>query len=149
MAAKIALDTNIIAYAEGIDDPERQTQALRILNGVPRELFLISIQVAGELFNVLTRRRVPREIAKERVQFWKQTLAVMDTTQTLMDASLDLAEEHRLRIWDAVILAAAAEARCELLLSEDFQDGFAWRGVTVANPFAAKPHPKLASLLRA
>ena len=35
-----------------------------------------------------------------------------------------------------------------LLLSEDLQDGFTWRGVTVANPFAAQQHPLWASLLR-
>ncbi|WP_205963481.1 PIN domain-containing protein [Roseicella aquatilis] len=32
---------------------------------------------------------------------------------------------------------SAAEAECRLLLSEDIQDGFTWRGVTVRNPFAA------------
>jgi hypothetical protein len=34
-------------------------------------------------------------------------------------------------------LAVAAKGSCRLLLSEDLQDGFSWRGVTVANPFAA------------
>ena len=36
-----------------------------------------------------------------------------------------------------MILNAAADAGCALLLSEDMRPGFAWRGVTVANPFAA------------
>jgi predicted nucleic acid-binding protein len=146
---KIALDTNIIVYAEGADDATRQARALRVLSGVPRERFSISIQVLGELFNVLVRRGMPRDQARDKVLFWRQTLAIVDSTPVLMDAAFDLAQRHKLRIWDALILAAAAEARCELLLSEDFQDGFSWRGVMVANPFAAKPHPKLASLLRA
>ncbi len=34
-----------------------------------------------------------------------------------------------------------------MLLSEDMQDGFVYRGVTVANPFAAALHPLLASVL--
>jgi predicted nucleic acid-binding protein len=144
----IALDTNIIVYAEGVDDPVRQARALRILNSVPRERFSISIQVPGEFFNVLVRRGVPRAQARERAQFWKQTLNVVETTQPLMDAALDLAAHHRLTIWDAVVLAAAAEARCEMLLSEDFPDGFAWNGITVCNPFAAKPHRLVAALLR-
>jgi predicted nucleic acid-binding protein len=50
-------------------------------------------------------------------------------------------------IWDALILAVAAENRCRLLLSEDFQAGFTWRGVTVVNPFAAQPSPLLKGLL--
>jgi predicted nucleic acid-binding protein len=45
------------------------------------------------------------------------------------------------------MLAVAAEGSCRLLLSEDLQDGFSWRGVTVANPFAAVRHPLLAAML--
>ena len=45
-----------------------------------------------------------------------------------MLAATDLASAHQLGIWDAVILSAAADARCRILLSEDLQDGFTWRG---------------------
>jgi hypothetical protein len=43
----------------------------------------------------------------------------------------------------------SAEAECRLLLSEDLQEGFTWRGVTVTNPFARTLHPILAALLTA
>ena len=46
------------------------------------------------------------------------------------------------------MLSAAGEARCRLLLSEDLQEGFTWGGVTVANPFAATPHPLLQAATR-
>jgi predicted nucleic acid-binding protein len=45
------------------------------------------------------------------------------------------------------MLAAAAQAQCRLFLSEDLQDGFIWRGMTVANPFAPERHPLLADAL--
>jgi predicted nucleic acid-binding protein len=45
------------------------------------------------------------------------------------------------------MLASASEAGCRLLLSEDFQEGFFWNGVTVTNPFAERPHLLLAALL--
>ena len=60
----------------------------------------------------------------------------------------DLAADHDLCIWDAVVLSASAEAGCRLLLSEDLQEGFTWRGVTVTNPFAATKHVLLRALLR-
>ncbi|HUZ73330.1 MAG TPA: VapC toxin family PIN domain ribonuclease [Stellaceae bacterium] len=63
------------------------------------------------------------------------------------EAALPLAGDQRLSIWDAVVLAAAAEAGCRMLLSEDFEPGFAWRGVTVVNPVAAVHHPLLEMLL--
>lgn len=50
----------------------------------------------------------------------------------MVDA-MDLASNHDLTIWDSVALAASAQAECRLLLSEDLQDGFTWRGVTVTN----------------
>jgi len=50
-------------------------------------------------------------------------------------------------IWDAVIVSAAAEGGCRLLISEDLQDGFTWNGVTVTNPFGAKRNELLAALM--
>ncbi len=144
----IGIDTNVIVYAEGVNDPERQAAALVLLSGIPRDQIVISVQVVGELFNVLTKRGVAREQARQRALFWKESLAIRETSLPLMDVAMRFATEHRVRIWDALILAAAAEARCDLLLSEDFQDGFAWRGVTVVNPFAEKPHKLLAKLMR-
>ena len=66
-----------------------------------------------------------------------------------MLAAMDLAVDHQLSIWDAVILAAAAETGCRLVLSEDMQEGFAWRGLTVANPFADQRHALLQAILEA
>jgi len=78
---------------------------------------------------------------------WQNTFPVIETSTTVLRAALDLTVDHRLTIWDAIILACAAENGCRLLLSEDLQDGFTWNGVTVANPFAAKKHALLAGLL--
>jgi predicted nucleic acid-binding protein len=66
-----------------------------------------------------------------------------------MPAAVDLATDHQLGIWDAVILSAAAQSGCRLLLSEDLHDGFTWGGVTVVNPFSAPQHALLRTLLSA
>jgi len=60
-----------------------------------------------------------------------------------------LATDQALGLWDAVILSAAAQAGCRLLLSEDLQDGFTWGGVTVVKPFASPRHPLLDAVLSA
>lgn len=41
--------------------------------------------------------------------------------------------------YDSLIIAAALEARCQVLYSEDMQDGQAVRGLKIANPFAERP----------
>jgi predicted nucleic acid-binding protein len=78
---------------------------------------------------------------------WRDAYAVVETSAAVIVNATDLASDHGLTIWDSVVLAASAEAECRLLLSEDLQDGFTWRGVTVTNPFAAALHPILAALL--
>jgi predicted nucleic acid-binding protein len=56
-----------------------------------------------------------------------------------MQAALDLTVDHQILLWDALILAVSADHHCRLLLSEDLQHGFTWRGVTVVNPFSSEP----------
>jgi predicted nucleic acid-binding protein len=144
-----AFDTNVLAYAEGLNGEPKLSIARQILRSNPDTVKVIPVQVLGELFNVLTRKgKWASDAAGKAVHEWRMTYPVIETTEDLLVTALELAADHRLFIWDAVILAAAAEARCDLLLSEDFQDGFAWRGVTVVNPFAAKPHRLLTKLLR-
>ena len=102
----------------------------------------------GELFRVLVGKGdCSRAAARAAIVTWRDTYATPATTQVTMLAAMDLAADHDLSIWDAVILAAAADAGCRLLLSEDMQDGFAWRGLTVANPFADRRHPLLTAIL--
>lgn len=62
-------------------------------------------------------------------------------------AAVDLAVDHRLQIWDAVIPIVSAEVECDLFPTKDLQDGFRVRGMTIVNPFAASLHPGLAVLL--
>ena len=123
-------------------------QTLKLLQRLPAEAVVLPAQALGELFNVLVRkarRRTTR--AREAVLSWRDAYAVVDTSAAVIVNATDLASDHRLTIWDSVILAASAEAECRLLLSEDFQEGFTWRGVTVTNPFAPTLHPILSGLL--
>ncbi|MGH6871730.1 MAG: PIN domain-containing protein [Rhizomicrobium sp.] len=145
---KVALDTNILVYAEGIDDKSREAIATEVTSILPEDMTFLSAGVLAELFNVLVRRGRTREDAASAARAWEQTFSIVPTTQSLVLTAIDLAVRHRFKIWDALILAAAAEAGCGLLISEDFQDGFVWNGVTVANPFKSPLHPLLASVLR-
>jgi predicted nucleic acid-binding protein len=145
---RVALDTNILIYAEGVDDPQKEALADRLVAALPSASTFLSVQVLGELFNVLVRRGFSRDRARHAARQWSETFTMVETTSALMLSATELATQHKLKIWDAAVLAAAAEARCEMLLSEDFQDGFAWNGITVCNPFAVKPHRLVAALLR-
>jgi predicted nucleic acid-binding protein len=94
-------------------------------------------------------RKALRSAASAHVAIlsWCDAFSLSETSGAVMLAASDLAVTHKLGIWDAVILSSAAEAGCRLLLSEDMQDGFTWRGVTVTNPFAKTLHPLLKAML--
>jgi predicted nucleic acid-binding protein len=79
---------------------------------------------------------------------WQDSYEVAETSAKVIIAATDLASQHQLGIWDAVVLATASDAGCRLLLSEDMQNGFTWNGVTVANPFATVRHPLLEAILQ-
>jgi len=135
---RVALDTNVLAYAEGVNGQDRKDTALLILRDFAEHELMVPAQALGELFVVLTRK-AKREAAEARgaVLGWSDSFPLIDTTPAVILEAMELVATHRLGFWDAVMLAGAAQAGCRMLLSEDMQDGFTWRGVTVRNPFDA------------
>jgi predicted nucleic acid-binding protein len=146
---RVALDTNILAYAEGVGDEVRRTAALTLVDRIPAEAVLLPAQALGELYRVLTGK-AGRDLkaAREAIMGWADSFEIADSSWTAFQSALDLSVDHGLQIRDGLILSVAAENRCRLLLSEDMQDGFTWRGVTVTDPFSPARHPLLAGLVR-
>lgn len=145
---RIALDTNILAYAEGVGDTRRCKGARALVARLPGHLVVVPAQVLGELHRVLVGKvgRPPAE-ARTAILSWADAFDVADSTFGAMRAALDLAADHRMPIWDALILSVAADQKSRLLLSEDLQHGFTWRGLTVLNPFQTPQHALLTAVL--
>jgi predicted nucleic acid-binding protein len=145
---QVALDTNILAYAEGVNGAARKRAARRLLERLPPEATLLPVQTLGELFHVLVRKAErTRASARTSVLLWGDAFPLIDVSSAVLLSGIDLTVDHQLSIWDGLILSAAADAGCRLLLSEDLQEGFTWNGVTVTNPFSPKRHPLLDALI--
>jgi predicted nucleic acid-binding protein len=145
---RIALDTNILAYAEGVNGAPMKKAALELVQRLPERTTLLPVQTLGELFNLLVRKAGrPPARARKAMLSWQDAFPLIETSAEVMLGAADLATDHQLSIWDSVILSAAAESGCRLLLSEDLQEGFTWKGVTVTNPFARSKHELLTALL--
>lgn len=145
---RVAIDTNILADAEGVGDAARRDAAMDLMSRLPPESVLLPVQVMGELFRVLTgKAKCPPDVARARVLQWADSFEVADSSWTAFQSAFDLTVDHGLQIWDALILGITAENRCRMLLTEDMQHGFTWRGVTVVNPYRVPIHPLLSSLL--
>lgn len=146
---RAALDTNILAYAEGVGDTRRCRIARTLVEESAVEQILLPAQTLGELYRVLTGKGgVQADQARAAVLSWADSFDVADSTWPAFQAAFDLSQDHGLQIWDALILSVAAENRCRLLVSEDMQEGFTWRGVTVVDPFARSPSPLLQQVKR-
>lgn len=145
---RIALDTNVLAYAGGVNGAERQRAALELLGKLSESETVVPVQALGELFRVLVgKAKISPRLARATILRYRDAYSLIETSSAVFLSATDLAVDHQIGIWDAVMFAAAAEAGCRLLLSEDLQEGFTWGGVTVVNPFAAIVHPLLAKTL--
>ena len=145
---RIALDSNFLLYAEGTNDAKRRDIARDIARRLPFRESFVPVQALGEVFRVLTRKAgYSAEIARATILNMRDIYCPLETTESTLLAAMDLVANHQFTIWNAIILSRAAEANCRVLISEDIQDGFVWRGLTIVNPFSAKRHPLLEAAL--
>jgi predicted nucleic acid-binding protein len=124
-------DTNILVYAQQAGRKADQARALFAAGGK------LSVQVLNE-FAAVSRRKQGKDW-HEIAQAIADVLVLVDPplqlTLELHIAARSLAEDHRLSFYDALIVAAAIEAGCDILSSEDKQHGRAIGGLTIQNPF--------------
>jgi predicted nucleic acid-binding protein len=148
----VGLDSNVLAYLAGVDrsadDTAKVQEARRLLGQIgTRGRLIAAVQALGELYVVLTRAGASRGDARDIVLRFHRSFAAADSNSGTMLAALDLVVAHKLQYWDATILNACADAGCVMLLSEDMQDGFVWRGMTVTNPFSSVGRDRLETAL--
>jgi predicted nucleic acid-binding protein len=132
MNANVFVDTCVLTYAFVEDDP-RHLRALEILvaGGI------ISVQVLNELANICRK--------KLRMD-WKETAGAVSSVRSFCFTTISLtpeihvsgmriAQRYNFSVYDGMILAAALEAGCTTLLTEDLQHGQMIDGLRIVNPF--------------
>ena len=126
------LDTNVLVYFAQRERTRFDRAAELLESGC-----VISVQVLNEFVNV-SRNKFKRE--------WHDVHEALDLIRTLADVSpldivsheraLTLAERHNFHIYDATIVAAAIEAGCSTLYTEDMHHGMLVEGrLRIVNPF--------------
>ena len=139
MSGRRFLDTNVLIYAveTGGPDPAKSTAASSLAR---RADICLSTQVLGEFYSAVTSRRrelpLTCEEATAWVQLWKRH-DVYPITVAHVDLALELSDRFRVSYYDALILAAANLAGCEVVYSEDLNARQTYSGVRVENPFDA------------
>jgi predicted nucleic acid-binding protein len=124
-------DTNILVYAQQTGGKADRARAL--FSGGGR----LSVQVLNE-FAAVSRRKQRRSwrAIEEAIN---DVLTVVDPppalTHDVHTAARALAEDHGISFYDALIVASAIEAGCNILYSEDMQHGRRIGGLAIVNPF--------------
>ncbi|MBK1671226.1 hypothetical protein CKO28_24805 [Rhodovibrio sodomensis] len=141
-----AIDTNVLVYAEGIGIGWKCRRADGLIGALPPERLFIPVQVLAELYRVLRRKSgLSASKAHRNVLEWRDLAHTLPSRAQDLEYALRLSPNHGHQIFDALILSVASASGCDVLLSEDMQDGATFAGVTVANPFADRPDPRIAA----
>ena len=126
------LDSNILIYAYSTDSRSLIAQS------ICGRRHTLSVQSLNEFVNVARRK-----LRYDWAQIVERLTAIVDladpilpVTFNLHQTGIALAERYRLQVYDGMILAAALEAGCETLYSEDMHHGLVIEGrLTIRNPF--------------
>ena len=133
MPARDFLDTNVLIYAVGKNDPRAaRAEALLASGGI------VSVQSLNEFVSVARRKL---DMPWQEVREFLDVIAILCPNPVPISLAthreaLAIAEKHGCGIYDALIASAALEAGCRTLYSENFQDGQVIdRRLTIRNPF--------------
>lgn len=129
-------DTNVLVYSQDRSEPSKQALAQSLLaQAIDDEEFVVSTQVLAEFYSVVLRRKLLAPAAAlALVRLWSEHDVVPHTPELLLQG-LELHQAHSVSMWDALVVRAAIEARCDILLSEDLQDGRRFGDLEIVNPF--------------
>ena len=138
MSTKRFVDTNILVHAYDTIDPRKQNIAQNlIMEGIQAENFVLSVQVLGEFFNVVTRYienpMTPVEAQKAISKF--SLLPVQEIDLGMVHRAIDTQKKYRLSYRHSLIIAAPERSKCSTILSEDMSHGQIYQGIEVSNPF--------------
>ena len=85
---KVALDTNVLAYVEGVNGEARQQSAIALLQALAKGATLVPVQALGELFNVLVRKPGwARDRARTATLTWRDAFPLAPTTEASIIAA--------------------------------------------------------------
>lgn len=129
------LDSNVVLYLLS-GDMTKADRAEALLAAAP----VISVQVLNEVTQVCRRKlQMSWDEIAQFLELVRKFCKVVPLTEAIHDRARLVAERYKLSFYDACIVAAAAEASCQTLYSEDMNHGQHLEdGLVLKNPFATE-----------
>ena len=132
--ASAFVDTNIWVYAHlSVPGDKRHERALALVQSGAG--LVISPQVVAEYYNVMLRNARGDAWIQANLRAMFARTRLQPANADVLATALDLRNRYGFSFWDCQIAAAALQARCGTLLTEDLQDGQILDGrLQVVNP---------------
>ncbi|GAB6091092.1 PIN domain-containing protein [Spirochaeta dissipatitropha] len=134
--AKVFFDTNILVYTVDKKDIEKTHKSRELIKNVTQEHApVISTQVLQEFYNASTSKLgIDKIIVKNLVHNYRN-MEIVTIDLLIIEQAIDISILFQLSFWDSLILAAAEQANCTYIISEDLNNGQRIRGIEIVNPF--------------
>lgn len=131
--SKIFLDSNICVYVFDKSESQKQQKAFDLFKENP----CISLQVAIETFNACRKKlELTQNICEESVLLLTDISCVVEIKDFTIRAAISLKRKYGFSFLDSMIIAAALDAQCSILYSEDMQHKqVIEERLTIVNPF--------------
>lgn len=133
------IDSNVFIYLFDETAPDKREAAQALIQaGLETGLASISYQVVQETLNIIVRKLPVPATPDQARRFLDAVLVPMWRVMPspgLYHRGLDIQARYRYGFYDALIIAAALDAGCTRLYSEDLQHGQRIEGLTIENPF--------------
>lgn len=133
------MDTNVLAYAFARQASDKRQLALQLVErGLNTGMGTISLQVAQEFLNVSQRKFTPPMAAGEAQIFLQEVLTplcLVIPSIALLANALEVKDRYKYSFYNSLIIAAALEAGCDLLYSEDLHHSQHIGRLRIVNPF--------------
>ena len=132
------LDTNVVVYAYDDRSPQKQEVARHLLKVGISGKTVISAQVLAEFAATMLHKVTPAatEAAVMTALDALSNLRLVAPDSELVRRAVEARAAYGIHFYDGLIVAAAERAGCQRILSEDFNAGQEYFGVTVMNPFS-------------
>ena len=148
MTGPCFVDANVFVYAGDAREPSKQRRAIAWLDLLWREQSgRTSVQVLSESYVALCRLARAGGSAGDVWRSVQKYFAwrPLPIDEGLLRRAREIEQRRRISWWDSMVVAAAQLQDCEILLTEDVQDGGVYGTVTVRSPFTLEVRQPVAS----
>ena len=123
MTATVFIDSNIWVYYHAMKPAEKFAVAKALIDSNFTSL-VVSTQILGELYHVLIRKKMASQANASQIILDLVSEFIIVSIETSQVAkAIEINNRYGYSYWDSLIVATALQSNCNILYSEDMQNG--------------------------